>query len=152
MIELTSLFQGTISDFCRKKTIQDLRVNFLYLQEIFDVQEQLKMHIYFIIMKIIWKILDKLFWKSQTKHWGCILFTLSGKSIHLAGKVYKFFLDLVGKLYTFPTDKKRIIFLCGKLGKVDKFLVFHIRILYTFIWKTYCLPIGSRYEIRFGSP
>ena len=49
----------------------------------------------------------------------CILFALSGKSIHLAGKVY-----------TFPYDKKRIIFLCGKLGKVDKFLVFHIRILY----------------------
>ena len=50
-----------------------------------------------------------------------ILFTLSGKSIHLAGKVYKFFLDLAGKVYTFPTDKKRITFLCGKLGKVDKF-------------------------------
>ena len=60
-----------------------------------------------------------------------ILFTLSRKSIHLAGKVYKFLLDLAGKVYTFPSDKKRITFLCGKLGKVDKFLVFHIRILYT---------------------
>jgi len=60
-----------------------------------------------------------------------ILFTLSGKSIHLAGKVYKFFLDLEGKVYTFLSDKKRITFLCGKLGKVDRFLVFHIRILYS---------------------
>ena len=51
-----------------------------------------------------------------------IIFTLSGKSIHLAGKVYKFFSDLAGKVYTFPSDKERITFLCGKLGKVDKFL------------------------------
>ena len=53
--------------------------------------------------------------------------------MHLAGKLYKFFLDLAGRLYTFPADKKRITFLCGKLGKVDKFLIFHIRILYTFL-------------------
>ena len=57
-----------------------------------------------------------------------ILFTLSGKSIHSEGKVYKFFLNLAGKVYTFPSDKKRITFLCGKLGKVNKFLIFHIRI------------------------
>ena len=62
-----------------------------------------------------------------------ILFTLSGNSIHSEGKVYKFFLNLAGKVYTFPSDKKRITFLCGKLGKVNKFLIFHIRILYTFL-------------------
>ena len=51
-----------------------------------------------------------------------ILFTLSGKSIHSEEKVYKFFLNLAGKVYTFPSDKKRITFLCGKLGKVNKIL------------------------------
>ena len=77
-----------------------------------------------------------------------ILFTLSGKSIHLAGKVYKYFSDLAGKVYTFSSDEMKIAFLCGKLGKVDKILgmslgtflriyrlslIFHIRILYTFL-------------------
>ena len=79
-----------------------------------------------------WILRNSLTFVTYFTLWCRILFTLSGRSIHLVGKVNKYFLDLAGKVYTFPSDEKRIAFLCGKLGKVDKFLIFHIRILYTF--------------------
>ena len=82
-----------------------------------------------------------------------ILFTLRGKSIHLAGKVYKFFLDLAGKVYTFPSVKKRITYICGKLGKVDKFLVFHIRILYNIGGCPFVCPsVCHKFYIQLAPP